>query len=86
MRVYQYVSDKQGMYINNTGSITLPTVLPIQFLCDQIYLLTGQGKGLVLFSAKYSKFEIVGLLGGEGTNEAAPAPGPGVGDGALCMG
>ena len=71
MRVFQYVEDKQGMYINNTGSVTIPIVLPIQYLCDQIYLLTGEGKGLVLFSAKYSKYHLAGLLGGEGSSEAA---------------
>ena len=51
MRVFQYVADKQGMHDSNTGSVTIPTVLPIQYLCDQIYLLAGEGKGLVLFSA-----------------------------------
>ena len=71
---------KHGMYINNTGSITIPTVLPTQYLCGQIYLLTGHGKGLVLFSAKCSKFEIVGLLGGEGANEAALLEARGAGD------
>ena len=41
MRVYQYASGKQGMYINNTGSITIPTVLPTQYLCDQNLLARG---------------------------------------------
>ena len=59
------------MSISNTGSVTIPTVLPIQYLCGQIYLPTGEGKGLVLFSDTYAKFQHVGLLGGEGSNEAA---------------
>ena len=67
-RVFSYTEDKQGMYINNTGSITIPSVLPIQLLCDQIYLITGEGQGFVLFSSKYSKFNVVGLLGGKGSD------------------
>ena len=33
-RVFRYVEDKQGMSINNTGSVAIPTLLPIQYLCD----------------------------------------------------
>ena len=68
------------MHRNNAGSITIPTVLPIQYLCGQIYLLTGEGRDTVLFSAKYSKFETVGLLGGDGTSEAALLEAQGAGD------
>ena len=47
MRVCQYTEDKQGMCINNAGSITIPSVLPIQLLCGQTKLITGEGRGLV---------------------------------------
>ena len=29
MRVFQYVEDKHAMRVSNTGSVTIPTVLPI---------------------------------------------------------
>ena len=55
-----------GTPVNNTGPITAPPVLPIQLLCGQIYLITGEGQGLVLFSTEHTKFHIVGLFGGQG--------------------
>ena len=49
-RVFHYTESRQGMYVNITGATTVPAVLPLQSLCDQINLVTDEGKGVVLFN------------------------------------
>jgi hypothetical protein len=55
------------MYINNSGSVTIPSVLPLQSLRDQIYLITGEGRGVVMYDIKNANFPVVGIPGGRGS-------------------
>ena len=60
--------------MNNTGSI-VPAILPLQTLCDQIFLIPGDSNGVVLLHRRYAAYPVVRILGGQGGTEAATASG-----------
>ena len=66
-RTFAFTNSNQGMYINNSGSVTIPSVLPLQSVCGQICLIAGEGRGVVLQDIKYANFPVIGILGGRGS-------------------